>query len=277
VPKIAVVTGASSGIGLASAVALAHAGFTVVAAARDPGRISAALAALPTPRPVLHLQRLDVTQDDSVSACVAAVLQAHGRLDLLLNNAGCGFVGTLESTPHREALRVMDVNFHGVWRMTQAVLPSMRQAGAGRVLTLSSIGGVLGQPFNDAYCAAKFAVEGLMESLAPVTRRFGVHMSLIEPGAVATEFVNNADTQTGTRDLPEVYATQLKSYLQASQKVFAQAQSAQDVAKVIVEAATAVQPLFRYQTSAAMRQMAGVKLADVSGEAGIALTMSRLG
>lgn len=108
-------------------------------------------------------------QDDgSIAECVGETIKSHQRIDALVNNAGSGLRAGLEQTTDDELKRVMDVNFFGVWRMTRAVLPVMRAARSGRIIRVWSIGGLIGQPFNDAYCAAKFAVEGMMDSLAPV-------------------------------------------------------------------------------------------------------------
>ena len=126
----------------------------------------------------------------SVTACIDGVVADHGSLDVLVNNAGRGFVGTIEQVSMDEMREVMEVNFFGVVAATKAAMPHLRASG-GRVITVTSVGGVVGQPFNEAYCAAKFAVEGFMESLAPVAATVGVHVSVIEPGPVATEFVNN--------------------------------------------------------------------------------------
>src|SRR5947208_15214972 len=187
--RIALVTGTSSGIGLSTAVALARKDFTVVATMRNLGKAAALQACAKADGVALDVRQLDVQDEHSVDACVRDVLRDHGRIDVLVNNAGAGFLGTLEQTSFEDLRRTMDINFFGVWRVTRAVLPAMRTARSGRIITNTSIGGLIGQPFNDAYCAAKFAVEGLMESLAPVARRVGVWISLIEPGPVNTGFV----------------------------------------------------------------------------------------
>jgi NAD(P)-dependent dehydrogenase (short-subunit alcohol dehydrogenase family) len=180
--KIALVTGTSSGIGLSTAVQLAQHGFTVIATMRDIEKAGPLQARAQEVGVEIDLQRLEVQDNASVANCVQYVLQKYGHIDLLVNNAGAGFRGTMEQTSLPELRRTMEVNFFGVWRLTQAVFPTMRDAHAGRIITVTSIGGIIGQPFNDAYCAAKFAVEGFMESLAPVARRLGIAISLIEPG-----------------------------------------------------------------------------------------------
>src|SRR5262249_28996669 len=121
-------------------------------------------------------------------AAFADIDARHGAVDVLVANAGVGALGTLEELSLDELRDAMEVNYFGVVRTTKAVLPGMRARGAGRLVAVSSVGGAFGQPFTDAYCAAKHAVEGLYESLQPVAARFGVHVSIVEPGPVATEF-----------------------------------------------------------------------------------------
>ena len=174
---------------------------------------------------------------------------------------------------------MMDVNFFGVWRLTQAVLPSMRRAGSGRIITVTSIGGLVGQPFNDAYCAAKFAVEGFMESLAPVAKRLGIHISLIEPGAVHSEFVASVmDTSEHlTPELRDVYGAMLNAYTAAASQAYEMAgQASADVAAGIAEVATADAPHFRYQTSALIRGIVARKYVDPSGDSVVAMVGARL-
>src|SRR5436190_1948312 len=175
------ITGTSSGIGLSSAVSLAHAGYPVVATLRNPDRAGELQARAKEAGVELDVRRLDVTDDASVEECVRAVVADYGQLHAVVNNAGSGHLGTLEQDSLEEYRRVFEVNFFGVLRVSKAALPHLRASG-GRLVTVTSVGGVIGQPFNEAYCAAKFAVEGLMESLAPVAQRHGVHVSLVEPG-----------------------------------------------------------------------------------------------
>ena len=187
---VALITGTSSGIGLSSAVAAAAHGFTTVATLRDSTKDGALRAAAEAAGVTLDIRPLDVVDPDSISACIAGVVADHGTLDVLVNNAGRGFVGTIEQVTMEEMRAVMEVNFFGVVATTKAAMPHLR-ASRGRVITVTSVGGVVGQPFNEAYCAAKFAVEGFMESLAPVAATVGVHVAVVEPGPVRTEFVNN--------------------------------------------------------------------------------------
>ncbi|WP_394834252.1 SDR family oxidoreductase [Pendulispora rubella] len=267
-PKIALVTGTSSGIGLSSAVALARAGFTVIATLRDVKRAGPLRERAAREGVSLDIRVLDVSVTTSVDVLVSEIFTRYGKIDVLVNNAGAGFLGTMEQTPLSEFERMMDVNFFGVVRTTKAVFPPMRAARSGRIITVSSIGGLLGQPFNDAYCAAKFAVEGLMESLVPMARAFGVHLSLIEPGPVNTEFVANVLETSGRQTTPpnDPYAPMLRAYMGAVEARYAaDAQSSDDIARVIVEAATADAPHFRYPTSDMVKTVASYKYTDPTG------------
>jgi NAD(P)-dependent dehydrogenase (short-subunit alcohol dehydrogenase family) len=162
--------------------------------------------------------------------------------------------------------------------VTQAVLPVMRQQGSGRILAISSVGGLIGQPFNDAYCAAKFAVEGFYEALAPVAKRFGIHVSIVEPGAVNTEFVARVARDVAARPEPvsPPYQRMMAAYREATTAAFARGQTPDDVARVIVEAAQAEAPHFRYVTSEFVRGVAALKYVDPTGDSVVALAGSRL-
>jgi NAD(P)-dependent dehydrogenase (short-subunit alcohol dehydrogenase family) len=263
VSRVALITGTSSGIGLATAVAFARAGFRTIATMRDPARAGALRERAARDGVALEVRALDVERADSVAGCVQGVLRDFGTVDVLVNNAGAGFIAALEQTSEAELHRVMEVNFYGAWRTTRAVLPTMRTAGRGRIVSVTSVGGLFGQPFNDAYCAAKFAVEGAMEALAPVAARFGVRVSVIEPGPVNTEFVASV-----MRTSP--VAT-------ASAPVASLGQTGDDVARVILEAATAEKPHFRYVTSEFVRGLAAQKYVDPTGDSVVAIFGARLG
>jgi NAD(P)-dependent dehydrogenase (short-subunit alcohol dehydrogenase family) len=173
----------------------------------------------------------------------------------------------------------MEINFFGVWRMVQAVFPLMRVAGAGHIITVTSIGGLIGQPFNDAYCAAKFAVEGFMESLAPVALRLGVRVTIIEPGAVNTGFVAAVRevSQPMAPELQAVYGPMFETYLANTMQAFATVgQTPADLGAVIVAAATEATPHFRYPSSDMIRGVIGRKYVDPTGDSVLALSGARL-
>lgn len=277
--QIALITGTSTGIGLSTAVQMAQAGFTVVATMRNLEKAAALETRAREAGVTVHLKKLDVQDDLSVTGCVSEVLSTFGKIDVLVNNAGAGFLGSLEQTPSDALRQTMEVNFFGVWRVTQAVFPSMRAAHTGRIISISSIGGLIGQPFNDAYCAAKFAVEGMMECLAPVAKRFGVHITLVEPGPVNTEFVANVrEKVTGATQLvSEAYAPLLDAYLKGTNQVFATiGQTSDDIGKVILEAATVEAPHFRYVTSELVQGLVSRKYVDPTGDSVVAMSGARL-
>jgi NAD(P)-dependent dehydrogenase (short-subunit alcohol dehydrogenase family) len=265
-----IVTGASSGIGLATAVAFAQGGDRVVAVLRPSSHRDALESAFRAARVEMELLMLDVTDAAAVDAGVVAVAARYGGIDILINNAGVGYTGTLEELSIEDFRQSMEVNFFAVARLTKAVLPGMRAAGHGHVIAVTSLGGAIGQPFNDAYCAAKFAVEGLYESLNPVAARFGVAVSIVEPGPVATQFRAHSRRRHVPAD-PALAALK-ERYTSVTDKGSDRAQSAADVAAVIVGITREDAPVLRYQSSNFTRRLVGRKLTDVTGEAVIALT-----
>jgi len=178
--QVALVTGASSGIGLKTAERFAKEGYTVYAAARNMEKLTA--IASDRIRPV----SLDVTDDASMKACVKQVLDREGRIDVLVNNAGYGSYGAVEDVPMEEARRQVDVNLFGLARMTQLVLPAMREARYGRIINIASMGGRVWVPFAAWYNATKFAVEGFSASMRLELRPFGIDVIVIEPGGIKT-------------------------------------------------------------------------------------------
>lgn len=181
--RVVLVTGASAGIGQACADLLHGTGWTVVGASRR-GTASGGWA------PAV----VDVDRDPDVADGVAAVLAEHGRLDAVVVAAGWGLAGPVEQTPMAEAKDQFETNFWGAVRVVRAALPAMRSQGAGRVVLLSSIGGVVGIPFQAFYSASKFALEGYAESLAYEVAPFGIDVTLVEPGNVRSEFTASRRT-----------------------------------------------------------------------------------
>jgi NAD(P)-dependent dehydrogenase (short-subunit alcohol dehydrogenase family) len=268
------ITGTSSGIGLAAAVAAAQAGWRVVATMRDPARGGALLRASDEAGvlPLVRVKRLDVVDPASVAECVAEVVAEDGRLDAVVNNAGSGTVGTIEQHGMDPVRIAMEVNYFGVVEVTRAAMPHLR-AARGRLVTVTSVGGVVGQPFNEAYCAAKFAVEGFMEALAPVAATAGVRVSVVEPGAVASEFVASQRIDVNTL-LAEAgpYAPALKAYVARTRQAFDAAQTPAEAVAPIIDLLASERPPFRVQTSETARAFVGTKLADLDGSAVQTLT-----
>ncbi|TDC73276.1 oxidoreductase [Streptomyces hainanensis] len=185
VGRVWLITGTSSGFGRAIAEAALAAGDTVVATARRPETLDDLVAAYPDR---VRAVRLDVTDNARIAAVVAEVLLWYGRVDVLVNNAGHGQVGAVEETTDRELRDLMDLHLHGPAALTRAVLPGMRKQGSGAVVQISSFGGQVAYPGFSAYCATKFALEGLSEALAAEVAPHGIKVLIVEPGAFRTEF-----------------------------------------------------------------------------------------
>jgi NAD(P)-dependent dehydrogenase (short-subunit alcohol dehydrogenase family) len=271
----ALITGASSGIGLATAAALADDGWHVAATARNPATANG-LQELAADRSNIGIHELDVTAQASVSGCVDAVLSERGGIELLVNNAGAGHRGTLEQLGDDEFEKSFAVNFYGVARVTRAVVPGMRTRSRGRIITVTSMNGVVAMPFSDAYNAAKFAVEGLMEGLAPVLRTFGIDVSVIEPGPVRTSFLRNAGGRIAEVAADDPYAELLNRYNTTMAGLLNSGESAADVAAVIAAIARDPKPHLRYQSSANATTIASRKLIDPTGDSIVAATSAFL-
>lgn len=258
---VALVTGTSSGMGMHTAVELASRGLRVVATMRDTGRSDRLRAAAADAGVELDIRALDVVDHSAAVRLVEEVLREHGSIDVLVNNAGQGSVGTAEQLSMAQIQAQLDVNYLAPVNLAKLVLPGMRERGYGHILTVTSVGGTVGQPFADAYCGAKFAVEGFMQSLAVVAERFGVHVCVIEPAAVSSEFVANAVLPTDAGP----YLPLLEAYISRTSGAFANAQSAQSAAVAIASAATSDEFRFRWQTSEGARAFAGISLKDLDG------------
>jgi NAD(P)-dependent dehydrogenase (short-subunit alcohol dehydrogenase family) len=237
---VALVTGASSGIGKAAALALVQAGFEVIGTSRNTSQV--------TPQRGVTFLDLDVTSDESVSALVRGVIERFGRIDVLVNNAGTGAAGAAEESSVAQDQRVFDINFFGLIRMTKSVLPHMRAQRSGRIINISSVLGLVPAPYMASYAATKHAIEGYSESVDHEVREHGVRVLLIEPAYTRTGF--DANALQPDAPLP-IYAQQR----QAFDRVMASAMEGGDdpatVARSIVAAATDPKPKVRYTAGAA--------------------------
>mgnify|MGYP000953597574 CR=1 FL=1 len=277
--KVALVTGCSTGVGLHTAARLAEAGWQVVATMRDTAKADALQAECAKLGVAVEVLALDVASQASIDGAVADVLARHGRIDLLVNNAGAGFLGSVEQTSDADLRRTMEVNFFGVWNCTRAVLPAMRAAGSGRIISVTSVGGLLGQPFNEAYCAAKFAVEGMMEGLAPLARQMGIDVCLVEPGPINTEFVASvrASSMASVAAMQPPYDRLARAYMASSGDVFSTyGQTGDDIARIITGLAGAEQPDFRTITSDFAKATVKTKVVDESGNSVVEVFARRL-
>jgi NAD(P)-dependent dehydrogenase (short-subunit alcohol dehydrogenase family) len=232
---VALVTGASSGIGQAAALALADAGFAVVGTSRDAARLAG--------RDGVTFLDLDVSSEASASTVVERVIARYGRIDVLVNNAGIGSAGAAEELSLAQDQRIFDINLFGVIRMMNMVLPHMRAQGGGRIINVSSVAGFAPQPFMAAYVASKHALEGYSESVDHEVREHGVRVLLVEPAPTSTPFEGNvvrADTP-----LP-VYAQQGRVFDEVLAAGLKGGDEPSVVAKAIVAAATDPKPKLRY-------------------------------
>ncbi|MGU3291544.1 SDR family NAD(P)-dependent oxidoreductase [Williamsia sp. M5A3_1d] len=176
------VTGASTGFGRAISLAAQKRGFVVVATARHRDDV----ADFP------HHDTLDVTDADQVEQAVAKAADRHGRIDVMVNNAGHGLVGATEEVTDADLYAILETNLLGAWRVTRAALPHMRRQGGGHIVQMSSVGGVVGNPGHAAYASTKFALEGMSEALAGEVAGFGIGVTIVEPGPFRTEFAGKS-------------------------------------------------------------------------------------
>ncbi len=183
---VALITGCSTGIGRDLATRMTAAGYVVVATARRGESLDGLEVALNL--------ALDVTSDESVTAAIAQVMEAYGRIDVLVNNAGYGVRGVIEELPAAAVRAMFDVNVFGALRLMQAVIPHMRVRGSGTIVNISSVAGRLSLPIIGAYSATKFALEALSDAARQELRPFGIHVVVVEPGNIATHFDTTSRT-----------------------------------------------------------------------------------
>jgi short-subunit dehydrogenase len=240
----ALVTGASSGIGEAAARELQKRGFTVYAAARRVDRMEGLKA------DGIHVLAMDVTDEKSVTTGVATIIKETGRIDVLVNNAGYGSYGSVEDVALSEAKYQFDVNIFGLARVSQLVLPHMREQRSGRIINISSIGGRIYEPLGGWYHATKFAVEGLSDSMRLELKPFGVKVIVIQPAGIRTEWAAIAADNLRKSSSETVYAPQAEKAAAilelADHKAFSSPSTV--AAKKIAKAATRRHPLTRYPT-----------------------------
>lgn len=240
--KIALVTGASSGIGEATAEQLAKAGYKVYGTSRRGAQAGQ--------RP-FEMLSLDVTSDESVKAAVLELMRIEGRIDLLVNNAGLGvaLAGDEESSIE-QARSIFDTNFFGTVRMTRAVAPFMRRQGGGRIINIGSLLGFIPMPYMAVYTATKHAIEGYSESLDHELRTLGIRVLVIEPGVTKTQFdANLLEPASKIDEYREVRAALAKRW----QEMVAEGDLPGAVAEVVLKAASAARPKLRYPVGSAAR------------------------
>jgi NAD(P)-dependent dehydrogenase (short-subunit alcohol dehydrogenase family) len=240
--RVALVTGGSSGIGEHTARRLQEAGFTTYAVARRVDRLKALAGA------GVSTFAMDVTDDASMVAGVQHILDEHGQVDVLVNNAGYGSYGAVEDVPIDEARRQFEVNVFGLARLTQLVTPSMRKRGCGRIVNVSSIGGKFYEPLGAWYHATKFAVEGFSDSLRLELAPHGIRVVIIEPGPIRTEWntiARDALVETSAGTAYQAQAEGVRARMESGDRPM-MSSGPDVVAQKIVKAATADRPRTRY-------------------------------
>ena len=240
---VAIVTGASGGIGEATARALQAAGYRVFGTYRRPP--AAKLAGV-------EYLACDVTSDEAVQTAVGQVLAKAGRVDLLVNNAGVGLIAGAEESSLEQAKSLFDVNLFGVFRMTKAVLPPMRRQGSGRIVNISSVMGLIPAPFMALYAASKHALEGYSESLDHEVRATGVRVVLVEPAYTRTSFEGNVYRADQQLDVYQSARENAEGVMRDEMKT---ADTPELVANAVVKAATEVNPHRRYAAGWVARQV----------------------
>ena len=270
-PRSVLITGCSSGIGLASAVKFAREGDTVIATMRDLDRSAALRQALTEAGASADVRVLDVADDTGTALGLASVLADHGRIDVVISNAGIGIDGTTEELSVGDFRDSFETNVLGAVRLIHGVMPAWRARRRGRFIAVSSVSGAIGQPFNDAYCMSKFALEGLLESFAPVAAQFGVQVSMVEPGPVSGVFVDKSrGPQQQSSDGP--YAEPRGRFQAVQDSAFDAAQTNDEIAELLWDVATTDEPMLRYQTSELVEKMVGLKFKDMTGQRVLGMT-----
>lgn len=244
------VTGASSGIGRVTCLYLAARGYTVVGTSRSLERLAGLFDDAEERGLRVWGVELDVNSDESVESVMPGLIEQFEGFDALVNNAGFGVWGAIESLSIEELKLQFEANFFGAVRMIHATLPGMLERGWGRIVNISSVLGRIGTPFNGAYVSSKYALEGLSESLRAEVAPFGVRVSLVEPGWFATDFQKNQLRAARARDPALVYAPYIRRYDERHGRFERLAANPVKVARVIEKAIGARSPSFRYPVSA---------------------------
>ena len=240
---VALITGTSTGIGLATALHFGRQGHDVWAGVRSPAAATDLRAAIDKERLPLRIVALDVDDEGSVQRGVGEVLDKSGRVDVLVNNAGIGGGGPIEDVPVDWVKTLFETNYFGVLRVTQAVLPGMRERRAGAIVNVSSVAGRMAVAGHGHYSAVKHALEAMSEALAQEVQRFGIRVAIVEPGVVVTPIFSKAKRWA---DPASPYFDHVRRLLLLYQKQMPHAAQPADAALVIYEAATTSTPRLRW-------------------------------
>ncbi|XP_071480738.1 retinol dehydrogenase 8-like [Diadema antillarum] len=283
--QVVLVTGCSSGIGLCAARRLVQDPdqrylviATVIAMTEKAELVAAVGDAIDK---TIFIKEMDVTKDEDITRVVDDVIQTHGRIDILINIAGIAVLGIPEHVPRGRIETIFNVNTIGTIRVTQAVLPHMKQKKAGKIISVSSIAGKQGIPYYDFYCASKFALEGFFESLLSTVKSFNIRVCLIEPTKVETGLVKWASSElnalSNKDDMHDIDRRQLRCLIDSLSSI--PGLSVDDVVDVLMKKCVEVDdPIFRHLVvSAEDKEAIGEAVADLTGEKSIAALRKMIG
>ncbi len=248
-PKVVVITGSSSGIGLLTAIEFARNGYLVVATMRDLGRADRLEAAAKTAgvSDNLDLRQLDVTNFDSIPGVIDAIVRDHGRIDVLVNNAGFSVAGFGEDLKLSDYRHQFETNFFATVAMSKAVLPVMRRQKSGHIIQVASVAGLVGTPLLSAYCSSKHALEGFSESLRIETHSLGIRVVLVEPGAFDTDiWTRNVTVAEGALDPNSPNRERSQRFTEFVKNNAKNRRDAREVAQLILRIANNPNPKLRY-------------------------------
>ncbi len=241
--QICLITGTSTGIGHATALHLARRGYRVYATMRNTAKGDQLGAAAAAENLDLVIETLDVADHQSMLDCVARIMAVEGRIDILINNAGLSSSSPIETYPEDEHRALFEANYWGPVKLTQAVLPAMRERASGAIINISSVLGRIAWANQGAYCASKFAIEAFSEALAQEVAPFGIRVAIIEPGVTASAIFDNTPVHY---DRASPYKTAMRRNGRFYSVGIADATPAEQLAETIEEALTAEQPKLRH-------------------------------
>lgn len=243
--KTVLITGASSGIGRLSAIHLAERGYKVIIVARNMNRLEETIRNAPSMASKMHPYKVDVSDSDSLTKTANLILKEWGHIDVLVNNAGYGLKGPLEFLEMWEIQKQFQTNVFGLMEFTRLFIPQMRRRGTGTIINISSVLGRMPLPFNGAYSASKFALEGLSENLRLELAPFGISVSIIAPGYFDTQFVANQTEGIRSQEPENAYKPYQDKYLNRK-NTFGRPAKADKVAATIRKVIESKSPKLRY-------------------------------
>jgi len=278
--KVVLITGATSGVGLALSSLLSQSSnYKVFGTARNPDKADQLQSLVKERNNRLEVVELDLTKEQSINQAITYILNKESKIDIIVNNAGFAISKTAELTSMAEFRDIFETNFFGLVAITKGVIPSMREAKSGHIINISSYGGLVGQPFHDAYSASKFAVTGFTESLYSTLVPLGIKVTLVCPGAITTPFMGKALATVVKED--NAYSELQKAYIETMKKIFIgnaeikTSQTPEEIGEVLKNIIETDKPHMMYMTSDYMKKQASQKLVDVTGETMAEYTLKR--